>query len=333
MAMLLRSFFLSVFFLVALSSAFASPPRIASRDQVDMTEEKLARLRPKDGMDSSKRSEYRRVIHLYGDSIVRGYGYSSFDDPRMFNRFQDIAQTYLADQGIDKKEIWFRYGWTQDERLIAKDIRDKLILPGDVVVFEDAGPHQNNILEREVQLQNVIDTLKEQKVRLVFTTMFDYNPIPEFFNSYYDVPINENMSVNRITYKRALPCCALLDWNMRMDVLYNRLSILYGVYPMHTDGIHANVIGNLLLARTLIEYLGIPTPNRDPMKERFATMLNAYCKATPWECGVTYEPSQAGEIFDLVEKVAADEPVLLDPYGDRKGVLNEFLGWIKSKLP
>jgi hypothetical protein len=75
--------------------------------------------------------------------------------------------------------------------------------------------------------------------------------------------------MNYLVVRLAKDCCSILDFNMQMDHLYNYLSSRYGIYPIHPDGVHPNIIGNLLLGKSLLNYLKIATPNNAGMRSIF----------------------------------------------------------------
>lgn len=314
-----NTFRLFLFLIICSGGMFLSS--VSAKDSVIMDDTSVATAKAEKVVGSLEvidRSKYRKIYHFYGDSISRGGGNGRFESVRPLNRIQDIAQKYIADQGIGKNEIYFRYAWSLApqgmandlRKAMADDLRNGIIRKGDVVLFEDAGPHQNNIEKRSTYLKEMIAIFKNSGVPLVFTTMFDYSPPVAYFNSYYDQPISDNESMNRLVVRLADACCDVLDWNAQMDNLSNRISIRHGIYPTHPDGVHPNIIGNLLLAKATLNYLGIPTINSHPMKLLFREELRAFCKE--FACGqLKLSNAAIDKIFEEID-VQAGSNILVE---------------------
>jgi hypothetical protein len=149
-------------------------------DSPIMNEEKLALEKAIGGnqINAANRSKFKKIVHIYGDSIARGYGYGAFEIDKTFNSIQGIAQYYLYDQGISQQEVFFRYAYSQSPQVMADDLLNGVIRQGDVVLFEDAGPHENNIQDRENSINKIISVFYGKGIRLIFTTMFEYLPPP-----------------------------------------------------------------------------------------------------------------------------------------------------------
>ncbi len=231
------------------------------------------------------RSEYGRVIHIYGDSIARGWGFGVFEYKNPLNRIQDIAQMLLRDNGVSKQELFFRFAWTQDVKRISQELNSGMIKDGDVVVFEDAGPHEDNVEQRRQRFLAIKETVKKSRreVSLVLTTMFDYWPTPLYYNSEYDALIGDSgMTMNQVVLEIAADGYpSVLDWNKQMDQAVEALR-LFGVSPMHRDGVHPNIFGNFLLAASLLNHIGIPISNYDSVKQEFKKLRPASYTQLQW---------------------------------------------------
>lgn len=151
-------------------------PLFITQDEVELREAKAAQAA------QINRDLYKRVVHVYGDSIARGRGLGTYELPSALDRIEDTAQLLLKDNGVSDKELLFRYAWAQDVPTLAAELQSGMIRDGDIIVYEDAGPHEANIERRRNRFLEIIQTVRTsgRKVQLVFTTMFDYQPHPSF---------------------------------------------------------------------------------------------------------------------------------------------------------
>ncbi|MCK6625146.1 MAG: SGNH/GDSL hydrolase family protein [Anaerolineae bacterium] len=231
------------------------------------------------------RDEYKRVVHFYGDSIARGWGFGAFEYENRLNRIEDIAQMLLNDHGINEHELFFRFAWSQDTKHMLQELNSGMIKDGDIIVFEDAGPHEDDINKRRERYQSIKNTVRESKkdVTLVLTTMFDYWPTPPYYNSEYDALIGDSgMTMNQVVFEAAADGYPLvLDWNKQMDQAVESLR-LYGISPMHRDSVHPNIFGNFLLATSLLKGIGIPISNYKSVREEFLNLPPTYYTQLGW---------------------------------------------------
>lgn len=231
------------------------------------------------------RNEYGRVVHIYGDSIARGWGFGIFEDKNPLNRIQDIAQIILQDNGINEHELFFRYAWTQEVKRISQELKSGLIKDGDVIVFEEAGPHEDNIVQYRKKLLAIKDAVESggQKINLVLTTMFDYWPAPHYYNSEYDALIGDsNLTMNQVVLEVAKnEYLSVLDWNKLMDRAVEELR-LFGISPMHRDGVHPNIYGNFLLAISLLNHIGFSISNYNSIKQEFKKLPPSFYTQLQW---------------------------------------------------
>lgn len=195
-----------------------------------------------------------RTVHMYGDSIFKGWGYGQYDHPSLLNRIDRIA-TVMADG-----KLRFNRTSEQAPSLICAAVRSGRVRRGDSIVFENAGPHFNNNTAYRKWLEGV--AWCSRKHRLMLSTMFDYDPDPVSVpHSTYDEPVEGGRTVNQVTVAVARKEGAhVIDWNHAMDAARKRLEP-EGVHVVHPDGIHPTVWGNILMAARLVRAHGVPVRN------------------------------------------------------------------------
>lgn len=249
-----------------------------------MDESKLRMAQAKQASQIN-RAEYGRVVHIYGDSIARGWGFGVFEHKNRLNRIQDIAQMLLRDNGVSEHELFFRFAWSQDVKRISQELSSGMIRDGDIIVFEDAGPHEDNVKQRRERFLTIEEAVKGsgREVSLILTTMFDYWPTPPYYNSEYDALIGDSgMTMNQVVLEIAADGYpSVLDWNKQMDQAVESLR-LFGVSPMHRDAVHPNIFGNFLLATSLLNHIGIPASNYDSVKQEFKQLPPNYYTKLQW---------------------------------------------------
>lgn len=232
------------------------------------------------------RDAYQRVIHFYGDSIGRGRGLAVSEDPNPLSRIEDTAQLLLQDNGVSPRELYVRYAWEQDLVYIQQDLASGMIRDNDIILYEDAGQHEEDVELRRQRFEKIEKVVRDsgRKVQLVFTTMFDYQPASGFYNSNYDALVgNSGMTMNQVVETvTASGNSSLLDWNKQMDEAMVALTP-YGVSPMLPDGVHPNIFGNVLLAATIVKYVGVPLNNYQSVKEAFQNLPKNYEQRLDWK--------------------------------------------------
>ena len=270
-----------------------------------MDEAKLREARARDEA-AIERRKYRRIVHLYGDSIARGWGLGVFEDANPLNRVQDIANMLLADNSIPPESLFVRYAWSQDVEQMRRELASGMIVDGDVIVFEDAGPHENNVDARRQRFLNMKRTIEEsgRKVSLVLTTMFDYWPTPPYYNSEYDAIVGDSgVTMNDVVRSVATSASSsLLDWNTKMDMAVTEFR-RFGISPMHRDAVHPNIFGNLLLAASLLNHIGLPITNYDTIRDTFHRLPPDYYGRLGWARPL--DSKQTDEIIASVMKLAS----------------------------
>lgn len=222
------------------------------------------------------RGEHRRLVHMYGDSIARGRDRDTHPNP--LNRIQDIANMLLIDNGYAPKELYVRCAWSQDIEKMRTELASGMIDDGDTILFEDAGPHENDVIARRQRFQSIKRVVEEsgRKISLVFTTMFSYRTHPDPRNAEHDALIGTSgLTMNDVVRSVASEgsLCSLLDWNKEMDVTVLKLG-RFEVSPMYSDGIHPNVFGNFLLACSLLNHIGIPITHYNTIRDEFQKLLS-----------------------------------------------------------
>ncbi len=243
------------------------------------------------------RGEYRRLVHFYGDSIARGRDSEAYHSP--FNRIQDIANILLAENGYAPEELYVRCAYSQDIEKMRTELASRMIDGGDMILFEDAGPHENNIIARRQRLESIKRVVEGsgRKVSLVFTTMFDYRP--DRYNAEYDALIRTsgitmNDVVRSVTSDGS---CYLWDWNKEMDEAVLKLG-RFEVSPMYGDGIHPNVFGNLVLATSLLNHIGVPIKRYNTIRDEFQKLLNN----DNYKEKIQLDSKQLDELIDIIMK-------------------------------
>lgn len=190
------------------------------------------------------------TVHMYGDSIFKGWGFGQYDHPSPLNRIDRIAALMAGGK------VGFNRTSEQAPSQICGAVKAGEIRRGDTIIFENAGPHFNNNTKYRRWLEGVAWCSRKHK--LVLTTMFDYNPDPVTVPfSTYDDPVGAGGSVNSLVAAFARQKrVGLIDWNYRMDWARAALQPL-GVKVVHDDGIHPTPWGNILMAASLVKQQGL----------------------------------------------------------------------------
>lgn len=253
------------------SNAFTRTDK--QRPEEVMTEAKLRTAAEEGGRID--RDAYGRVVHIFGDSIARGWGLGQFEHPSPLNRIQDIANMLLADNGIDKDDLYIRYAWSQDIGRMADELATGMIRDGDVMLFEDAGPHEDDVDLRRNRFLEMVKLVEGSgnEVQLVLTTMFDYWPTPPYYNSEYDAYIGDSeTTMNGVVLDVVQSSAAsLLDWNALMDRAVADVR-RFGISPMHRDAVHPNIFGNFLLGASLLHHLDVPVKGYASVEQEFLAL-------------------------------------------------------------
>lgn len=237
------------------------------------------------------------TIHIYGDSIAKGYGLADFANPSPINSIWGIGNMILPpDSGYT-----FRYGAVEpiQDNSIWQAVQTGIIEPGDVVVFENAGPHFDNteMYRMWLKLVKFGATHKGQAtidVDVWLATTAEFSPGPAYYNSNYDEIIDSGLSINEVIRQEAGP--ELLDWDAEM----NRAVLImgeYGATPMLPDGVHPNAFGNFVMVMSVLHRLGVE-PDLNGVPAEFLTYRSQY----PALFGFGLTEAQTVEILDRLSE-------------------------------
>lgn len=220
-----------------------------------------------------------QVIHFYGDSIAQGVIFYKCEDEinidqlKPFNRIQDLANILLIENGITPNMLRVRYARSQDVKRMQTELSLGIIKDGDIILFEDAGQHENNVTSRRkkfIDIKRVIEK-SGRDVTLILTTMFDYKPSQEYPDSEYDIIVgNSGLTMNDVVRSIASDgLCSLLDWNKEMDLAVEVLNRKFRISPMYPDGIHPNAFGKLLLSVSILNHIGVQIVSYNSIQNTF----------------------------------------------------------------
>lgn len=232
------------------------------------------------------RDLYKKVIHLCGDSIVRGYGFKDFDHPSPLNRINDICQIIALENGYKITDIVFRRNISQNIWSIRDNVQKGLIRDGDIFIFEDAGPHLNNFKAAiyYFSLMKIVPSYSSKNdrnldVKVILTTTPNYETLPGYYNSDYDMPLDQTgETINDAIRQVALQTPrGLLDWNLIMDTGVERMK-KFNIKLMHDDGVHPNIFGNYLLAISILNYLDLSIKTNQNVYQEFLAYQPHYNK-------------------------------------------------------
>lgn len=200
-----------------------------------------------------------RTVHMYGDSIFKGWGYGTYDNTSPLNRIDRIATMLARANG---STLRFNRTTVQAPSEICRAVARGDIKTTDSIVFENAGPHFGAAAPYQAWLEHVVKCATRYRGRgrqiarpdrLTLTTMFDY--APSYPLSTYDDALEDGRSVNQVTVQVARRSGArLIDWNARLDELTRALPELRLTHP---DGIHPTVFGNIALAASILRREGV----------------------------------------------------------------------------
>ncbi len=245
-----------------------------------------------------ERDQYGRVIFFFGDSISRGYGLGNFPDlfkeaeaqkhplwalrsPASTINFilsgKDIAFMKKCDVSKKQKLLAVYAGGSglpriQSAKEISQLISDyylkKIILPGDSIVFEDAGDHHGDPDQFEAALQLLLDQHQKLKgVRILVATtpdlMTDQRRVelmPE--NFHWEAPLKTSKSkqprsLNQVyretaqRYGTKSTEVRLLEYHKAVSETSKSLASKQ-VSLMHEDQIHPNIFGQLIFSTLVL---------------------------------------------------------------------------------
>jgi hypothetical protein len=181
------------------------------------------------------------TIWLYGDSISRGYGLADFDHPSPINSIWGIGNLLAQENGCN---VVFRYAETQDAQNIWLQIQENTVKVNDIVIFENAGPHYNDLEVYRMWLKLVIQSTPNRKLYLATTP--DNRPVGD---------ASDYSAINPIVRQEA---ARLLDWEATFtpDLLLS-------------DGVHFNAYGNFAAALSILRAEGVEIESYESVKTEF----------------------------------------------------------------
>jgi hypothetical protein len=198
-------------------------------------------------------------VHFMGDSISGGWGFGQFDYPATLNRIQDIATLLMQDNLASPPVInLIPDGPPQSGAVLAARIQENVVGPNDWIFYEDAGDHFGSYHAYRKRLADLAAASAGANRRLFVMTMFEYDPSYST-NTLFDAPTSDEptKSINdAIREEATAQGLSLIDMNKGMDDL--RAYMLKNGFgsPVHGDGIHPNVFGNLMMAFVELRALG-----------------------------------------------------------------------------
>jgi hypothetical protein len=205
-----------------------------------------------------------KTVHLLGDSISRGWAVGCFEPSPAHQLYKlrspwSVANLVAAENGIPVHFGFLFANLTHCDRL-AQRITDKLIQAGDVVILEDAGPHDQDPDAYQSLVENVLSILSEAGAAPMVMTMFDYSPAP--LKAQYSTAFTGSRSGIVRTINQAIQAAAaaysatVIDMKAVMDEWQAYCQSQRSLQVMHSDGIHPNHWGTMRIAGKLLEVTG-----------------------------------------------------------------------------
>jgi hypothetical protein len=125
---------------------------------------------------------------------------------------------------------------------------------GDWLIFQQAGPHGSDPDAHQLAAEAVLEAASAPGVHRAVMTMFDYAADPA---SQYDTVFGSR-TINEATVAAAAATdTPVLDANALMDAYRAATLAADGLSPMHGDGIHANVWGQMKLTGAILDFVGL----------------------------------------------------------------------------
>lgn len=165
-----------------------------------------------------------------------------------------------------------------EEQVIIQAVIDSgVILPGDVIVIEDAGPHGSDPPGYQATLTAVINRFTSQIANLTVLVLTTADYPPAAATDQYDRPINgltTNDARRRAVAAYGSERIKLLDLNARQDEI--RAEMLQEGVQQYVDGVHQEVWGQFVMLRLIAEGAGIldRLPHWGAMADLIATNVS-----------------------------------------------------------
>lgn len=110
------------------------------------------------------------------------------------------------------------------------------------------------------------------------------------------------MTMNKVVIQVSTDGSAVvLDWNKQMDKAVVALTP-YGVGPMLPDNVHPNLLGNILLAATLVKYVGTTPTNYSSIKQELERLPADYITPLGWAAPL--EPKYFDPVIKALLQIA-----------------------------
>ena len=222
---------------------------------------------------ATARGAYGRVVHLYGDSLMRGWALRRFPDE--FSAQQRRAEAnwrYRSPAAMLNSTAWqagaiaaFAGNTGQPSEAYAdvlrRRVRAGVIRSGDVVVLEDSGRHEGNPAGYAAHWIAIRRALADADVTIIMITVPDRitretigGAPADFFR--YDAPFNG------VTHNSATASAAQtpIEGSSR-TILIELNETLEVPGRLHRDGIHPNIYGQCIMTAAIATATELPAPN------------------------------------------------------------------------
>lgn len=230
----------------------------------------------------TNRAQFGVLVHLYGDSIMRGAALGKFEDGSdplpttdplyVWRSPASMANDLLAANGRPER---FAYCGGPSVGNIAARVASGVIRAGDTVVLEDAGDYSAGPNAYYSWWWSILGALNAAGVTVVMETQYDYcfnnNMICQSPGMQYDLQVASQGTLNDATRRAFLTTVnatsasgnayahtrRFIDMNWVMDSWRNSALSVDGVDVMRSDGCHPNVWGQAKLVQQLLAVTGL----------------------------------------------------------------------------
>jgi hypothetical protein len=222
---------------------------------------------------ASTRGAYGRVVHLYGDSLMRGWALRRFPDE--LNAEQRRAEPnwrHRSPAAMLNSTAWqagavavFAGNTGQpggaDVDALRESIAIGVIRPGDIVVLEDSGRHEGDPVAYAANWLALRRALANAGVTIIMITVPDaitqetISGAPAHLFR-YDAPFN-GVTHNAATANAAR---APIEGSSR-TILIELNETLEVPGRLHRDGIHPNICGQCIMTAAIATAAELPVPN------------------------------------------------------------------------
>jgi len=225
-----------------------------------------------------RRDEYQHAIHLFGDSLVRGYALRRFPDEgappgtitEMLWAHRSLANILNSILPYDHY-AYYAGGAGLPGDGIAPILRQWVVLdrirPGDTVVIEDAGSHLMDPVGLETAIVSMRTALCDVDITILVLTVYertDPTNHPEGIEPeslMWDLPFGpEGKTMNDALRDGSTVDIAGCQAQTLVLETGGKLSDMFreGLVPLHTDNIHWTLGGQWLVAYSILDVLQLP---------------------------------------------------------------------------